>query len=206
MSCRWECKAKALGTPQAVLLAKRHICLNRHVGIDIMATGFLKMLMLHVMTEGEASGYDIIKRVESLTGKKPSTGSIYPLLKRMEREGWISGRIEDGKTYYSLTDLGREHVARIKDAKHDFITNIYQSIVLANETFDDDGLQALMKDMHDFHMGAHDIDRWQNGLIEPLMLKISDLLKRGVDRGKIESILLNALYELKKLDNGDKIG
>ncbi|MBN1323985.1 MAG: PadR family transcriptional regulator [Methanotrichaceae archaeon] len=171
-----------------------------------MATGFLKMLMLHVMTEGEASGYDIIKRVESLTGKKPSTGSIYPLLKRMEREGWISGRIEDGKTYYSLTDIGRGHVARIKDAKHDFIENIYQSIALANETFDDDGLQALMKDMHDFHMGAHDIGLEQVDLIGPVVHVVSDLLKRGVDRSKIESILIGTLYELKKLDNGDKIG
>lgn len=102
-----------------------------------MATGILKMLMLHVMAEGEASGYDIMKKVESLSGKKPSTGSVYPLLKKMEREGWISGRTEDGKTFYRLTEVGREHVAQIKEARHGFIRNIYQSIALANETFDD---------------------------------------------------------------------
>jgi formylmethanofuran dehydrogenase subunit E len=47
-----------------------------------MATGILKMIMLHIMKDGEASGYDIIKKVEAISGKKPSTGSIYPLLKR----------------------------------------------------------------------------------------------------------------------------
>jgi formylmethanofuran dehydrogenase subunit E len=132
--------------------------LHRYVDADIMATGILKMLMLHVMAEGEVSGYDIMKKVESLSGKKPSTGSVYPLLKKMEREGWIYGRTEDGKTCYSLTEVGREHVAQIKEARHGFIRNIYQSIALANETFDDAELHALMRDMHNLHRGLHPRD------------------------------------------------
>lgn len=179
--------------------------LHRYVGIDIMATGLLKMLMLHVMTEGEASGYDIIKKVESLTGKKPSTGSIYPLLKKMEREGWISGRAEDGKTYYSLTEIGKEHTAQIKETKHDFIKNIYQSIVLANETFDDDDLRAFMKDMHDFHRGSRAISGEEMRLIEPLITEIAELLKRDVDREKIESVLSTTVNELQNLVKGGTV-
>ncbi|MDD2639081.1 MAG: FmdE family protein [Methanothrix sp.] len=110
------------------------------------------------MKDDEVSGYDIMKKVESLTGKKPSTGSVYPLLKKMERVGWISGRAEDGKTCYRLTEVGKEHVAQIKEAKCGFIKNLYQSIAMANETFDDAELQALMKDMHDLHMGFHPPD------------------------------------------------
>ncbi len=132
--------------------------LHRYVDVDIMATGILKMLMLHIMADGEASGYDIMKKAETLTGEKPSTGSVYPLLKKMEREGWISGRTEDGKTFYRLTEVGREHVAQIKEAKYGFIKNIYQSIALANETFDDAELRALMKDMHNLHRGFHPPD------------------------------------------------
>jgi formylmethanofuran dehydrogenase subunit E len=139
-------------------LAKKYMYLHRHVDVDIMATGILKMLMLHIMKESEVSGYDIMKKVETLTGEKPSTGSVYPLLKKMEREGWISGRTEDGKTFYRLTEVGREHVAQIKEAKYGFIKNIYQSIALANETFDDAELQALMKDMHNLHRGFHPRD------------------------------------------------
>jgi len=96
--------------------------------------------------------------VESLTGKKPSTGSVYPLLKKMEREGWISGRTEGGKTCYRLTEVGKEHAAQIKEAKCGFIKNIYQSMAMANETFDDAELKALMKDMHDLHRGFHPPD------------------------------------------------
>jgi DNA-binding PadR family transcriptional regulator len=165
-----------------------------------MATGLLKMLMLHIMTAGEVSGYDLIKKVESVTGKKPSTGSIYPLLKKMESEGWISGRTEDGKTYYSLTEAGKEHVAQIKEAKHEFIKKIHQSIALANETFVDGEIQALMKEMHDFHRGAHSQDIEQLELLEPLIREVTELLRRGVDRGKIEPILLRGRDELKKLD------
>jgi len=157
------------------------------------------MLMLHIMKEGEASGYDIIKKVESLTGKKPSTGSIYPLLKKMEQDGWISGRSEGGKTRYTLTEVGKEHASQIKEAKHEFIKNIYQSIALANETFDDDGLQALMKDMHDFHGGSQALDGEERRLIEPLIAEVVELLKKGVDRRRIESVILKTAEELKKL-------
>jgi formylmethanofuran dehydrogenase subunit E len=165
-----------------------------------MASGLLKMLMLHIMIEGEASGYDIIKKVESITGKKPSTGSIYPLLKKMKTEGWIRGRIEDGKTYYSLTEIGEEHVAQIKEVKHEFIKKIHQSIALASETFEDNEIQALMKDMHEFHRGAHSQDIGEMEILGPLICEVALLLKKGVDRGKIESILLKAEDELKKLD------
>ena len=58
-----------------------------------MATGLLKMLMLHIIKGGEVSGYDLIKKVEAITGEKPSTGSIYPSLKKMEREGWVLGAV-----------------------------------------------------------------------------------------------------------------
>jgi len=164
-----------------------------------MATGILKMLMLHILIEGEVSGYDIIKKVESITGKKPSTGSIYPILKKMKNEGWITGRIEGDKTYYSLTLTGKDHIAQIKDAKHEFITKIHQSIALANETFEDGEIQALMKDMHDFHRGAHSQEIEELELLEPLIREVALLIKKRVDREKIESILLKAQDELKKI-------
>ena len=165
-----------------------------------MATGLLKMLMLHIIKGGEVSGYDLIKKVEAITGEKPSTGSIYPLLKKMEREGWVLGRFEDGKTYYSLTETGKEHIAQIKEAKHEFIKKIHQSIALANETFEDSDIQALMNEMHDTHRGVHSHDIEQLKLLESLIREVAELSRRGVGRGKIESILLQARDELKKLD------
>jgi len=173
--------------------------MHRYSDTDIMATGILKMIMLHIMKDGEASGYDIIKKVEAITGKKPSTGSIYPILKKMEREGWISGRAEDGKTYYSLTDIGREHVDQIKEVKHEFIKKLHQSIALASETFEDSDIQDLMKDMHDLHRGMRVSRKEQMELLAPLIHKVEDLLETDTDREKIMSVILRAVDELKKL-------
>lgn len=173
--------------------------MHRYIDTDIMATGILKMIMLHIMKDGEASGYDIIKKVESITGKKPSTGSIYPILKKMEREGWISGSLEDGKTYYSLTDIGREHVAHIKEVKHEFVKKLHQSIALASETFEDSDIQDLMKDMHDLHRGMRAPAKDQMELLAPLIHQVADLLETDTDREKIRSVILRAVDELKKL-------
>ena len=175
-----------LGHTNTEYLAETYMYLHRYVDDDIMATGVLKMLMLHVMSEGEASGYDLMKKVESLTGKKPSTGSIYPLLKKMEREGWISGRTEDGKTCYSLTETGKEHVAQIKEAKYNFIKNIYQSIALASEAFDDTELQALMRDMHNLHRGFHPPDGEGRGSIGSIAstIDVDSLEKARIERLK----------------------
>ena len=173
--------------------------MHRYSDTDIMATGILKMIMLHIMKDGEASGYDIIKKVEAITGKKPSTGSIYPLLKKMEREGWISGRAEDGKTYYSLTEAGKEHVAQINEVKHDFIKKLHQSIALASETFEDADVQDLMKDMHDLHRGMRVPIKEQMELLAPLIHQVADLLETDTDRERIRSVILRAIDELKKL-------
>jgi DNA-binding PadR family transcriptional regulator len=164
-----------------------------------MATGILKMIMLHIMKDGEASGYDIIKKVEAITGKKPSTGSIYPLLKKMEREDWISGRVEDGKTYYSLTDTGWEHVAQINDVKHEFIEKLHRSIAMASETFEDSDVQDLMKDMHNLHRGMRVPVKEQMELLAPLIHQVADLLETDTDREKIRSVIQRAVDELKKL-------
>lgn len=173
--------------------------MHRYGDNDIMATGILKMLMLHIMKDDEASGYDIMKKVEAITGNKPSTGSIYPLLKKMEQDGWISGRDENDKTYYILTEVGKKHLLLIKEAKLDFIKKLYNSIALASETFDDSDVLELMKDMHALHRGIRVPRKEQMELLSPLIHQVSELLETDIDREKIRSVILGAVDELKKI-------
>lgn len=59
-------------------------------------------------------GYEIIAELEERTeGQwRPSPGSIYPSLARLEERGLISGTDDGtGKRQYSLTDEGRERVS-----------------------------------------------------------------------------------------------
>ena len=73
-----------------------------------MLKGLLKMSMLKIISENKATGYEIIKKVNELAGEKPSTGSVYPILKSMSKKGWIIGRTINGKTFYEITDSGQK--------------------------------------------------------------------------------------------------
>lgn len=54
-------------------------------------------------------GYEIIRHLEDKSYGlwRPSPGSIYPMLQLLEEEGLVSGRDDDGKRIYELTDSGR---------------------------------------------------------------------------------------------------
>jgi len=76
-------------------------------------------LVLAILSEGESYGYAIIKRVAELSrGKLRWTdGMVYPLLHRLERNGFVKtawGRSETGRRrkYYRLTRTGSKHLAR----------------------------------------------------------------------------------------------
>ncbi len=57
--------------------------------------GRLGLLVLAVLIEGEAHGYDIMKSIENLSGGlwRPAPGSLYPLLVSLENEGLIECRV-----------------------------------------------------------------------------------------------------------------
>ncbi|MFC2169849.1 PadR family transcriptional regulator [Acidobacteriota bacterium] len=75
-------------------------------------------LVLAILNEGESYGYAIIKRVGELSGGKLqwTDGMLYPLLHRLERNGYVKatwGKSETGRRrkYYRLTDQGLEQLA-----------------------------------------------------------------------------------------------
>lgn len=67
-----------------------------------------------VLADGPLHGYEIINDIEQRSGRhwRPSAGSIYPALAKMEERGLISGSdAEDGRRRYEITDAGRERLA-----------------------------------------------------------------------------------------------
>ena len=141
------------------------------------------MWMLKIISEKEVSGYEIMKKVEKVTGKKPSTGSVYPLLKSMQSEGWIIGRKLALKTMYQITGSGRKVLEAHGTMKEDYAQRISRSYYLAQDTFTD--LHLVL---------SHNRD-----LINPLVTEVSKLLASGVYPQKIKAILENAVTELEKL-------
>jgi len=71
--------------------------------------------ILSLLLSGESYGYQILQRVRSVSGgtMEWSSAMLYPVLRRMEKEGLIRSdwRISPEnrmRKYYMLTDLGRK--------------------------------------------------------------------------------------------------
>ena len=72
-------------------------------------------LILSLLSRGESYGYALIQEVKRLSGDKIewADGMLYPVLHRMENEGWIAsrwGEAENGRKrkYYSLKKDGKK--------------------------------------------------------------------------------------------------
>lgn len=88
------------------------------IGKDLVAASATP-LVLAILREGESYGYAIIKRVGELSrGELQWTdGMLYPLLHRLERNGYVKavwGKSETGRRrkYYRLTKAGVEQLAK----------------------------------------------------------------------------------------------
>ena len=148
-----------------------------------MLKGLLKMSMLKIISENKATGYEIIKKVNELTGEKPSTGSIYPLLKSMESKGWITGVTANGKTTYEITTSGKEVVQAHRSMKNYYTQKISGSISLAQGTFDD--LHVVLID--------------NSTLVNRVVSEVSILLAHGIAPERINATLSKTLDALQKI-------
>ncbi|WP_417664744.1 PadR family transcriptional regulator [Pseudidiomarina donghaiensis] len=81
---------------------------------DLMAASSTP-LVLGVIAEGETYGYEIVKRVEELSGGELqwTDGMLYPLLHRLEKQGYLLSRWRVGdsnrkRKYYAITEEGRK--------------------------------------------------------------------------------------------------
>ena len=150
-----------------------------------MAKGMLKFMMLSILSGTDATGYELMKKIEAHAGHKPSTGSIYPLLKSMQNDGWIEGKEDGEKTIYKITELGIEKFNEFDRAHGDYVMKMHQSI------------SSQMADHPDISHAPH------MDLFSHFIHKALELVDEDTNSDEIEGILLKALQQLDKL-KGDK--
>src|SRR5258706_327464 len=84
-------------------------------GARVLA-GFIRMHVLHHAAEGHLFGHWMIEELRH-HGYNISAGTLYPMLRAMERDGWIAGREEKHGAHrrlYGITPNGR---AALKEAR-----------------------------------------------------------------------------------------
>ena len=93
--------------------------------------GSAEMLILSLVEARARHGYELSKLVESLSGGvvRFNVASLYPLLYRMEKRGWVQGRwVEKPGTrrrrYYRLTSGGRKVLAQQRSRWDAFVAAV----------------------------------------------------------------------------------
>ena len=80
--------------------------------------GTLDMLILQTLQWGQQHGYGIVQALRTESGEvlQVETGSLYPALHRLERQGWVRSEWKqtDSKQrarYYRITAAGKRQLA-----------------------------------------------------------------------------------------------
>ena len=84
--------------------------------------GTLDMLILKTLQWGEQHGYGISQAIRVNSGEvlQVETGSLYPALHRLERQGWVKAEWKKSESnqrakYYRLTAAGQAQLSRERD-------------------------------------------------------------------------------------------
>jgi PadR family transcriptional regulator PadR len=90
--------------------------------------GSAELLVLALVEERPRHGYEISKLIEARSGGALSfhVASLYPMLYRLERRGWVEGRwVEKAgqrrRRYYKLTGEGRKVLVRQRSVWRQFM-------------------------------------------------------------------------------------
>ena len=77
-----------------------------------LSHGDIRLLLLALIAEEPCHGYDLIRRIEALSGASytPSPGVIYPTLAWLEETGLATVAQAEGRKSFTATAAGQEHL------------------------------------------------------------------------------------------------
>jgi PadR family transcriptional regulator PadR len=82
--------------------------------------GSLELIVLHLLEPGEAYGYEIVTKLAAETNGalEVTDGTLYPVLYRLERAGFVAIRWETPergvpRKYYRLTPAGQDELRQL---------------------------------------------------------------------------------------------
>ena len=83
--------------------------------------GILEGCMLAIIAENETYGYEILQRLAEHGFEELGEGTMYPVLTRLEKKGYITCRKEKSplgpiRKYYSVTETGRIYLEGFRES------------------------------------------------------------------------------------------
>ncbi|MGY5854612.1 MAG: PadR family transcriptional regulator [Candidatus Thorarchaeota archaeon] len=83
----------------------------------------IQALILIQLLDSSKYGYEILRglRDDFRGAWEPKTGTVYPTLQALEKKGYVSKRVKDEKTHYSLTKQGKGKLREMSDYVADYL-------------------------------------------------------------------------------------
>jgi PadR family transcriptional regulator PadR len=82
--------------------------------------GTLEYCVLALLRREECYAFDLVRALAEVDGLVTSEGTLYPLLSRLRRDGWVSttwreSELGPPRRYYRLTEAGRRALSQFTD-------------------------------------------------------------------------------------------
>ena len=153
---------------------------------------YLDILVMRSVKNSPLSGSEIADSINSNVGWRPSPGSVYPLLKKLEDNGFVMFNKSKKKKLYSLTAKGTDYLQSLEEK--DFMEHFEKHIIIfksLSRSKDDAKLSRELEGFEGLDGMSASLLRFKQALFE----KIADKKKRK----EIEEVLNKAVAELKRL-------
>ena len=153
--------------------------------------------MLKKVSEKPCSGYDLMKEIEEIRGKKPSPGYIYPLLKDLKENKLISEKKKETKNIYTITVRG-------KKVLKDLMEHTHKTSEIMLKTFEP---ISTKKEMGKFHKMHKIFLNKSNALFKDMDIfgelkqEVFRIAQKDYDkkREKLRKVIKKAVADLKKI-------
>lgn len=93
--------------------------------------GVLELLVFSLLVERDHYGYEMVEAISDFINI--SEGSIYPLLRRLSKEGYVDSYLKESESgpprkYYRLSQAGRDNYQAQKEEWKTFVKNVNQML------------------------------------------------------------------------------
>jgi DNA-binding PadR family transcriptional regulator len=104
--------------------------------------GYLRIFVLRELVKGGMCGYDLMEGFKRFNGRRPSPGTIYPLLSDMKARGLISARRSGKKKIYGITPKGETLLTKLLNDRKNILQ---KAIPLLSTAYSKEELSKIME-------------------------------------------------------------
>jgi len=172
-----------------------------------MSVGLLKVFTLQELKTAEHTGYSLISRMQEMLVKRPSTGTIYPMLQSLVEKGLITFRKEGTKKYYSLTECGKKTIDSLLKEKEQALRKAVDCLQTIEDFSDAGDVRSFKESLVHAHQSSGVLlDEYAAGIlrIKHVLLRLMQKNDSSI-RSSITSLLHETAQSLESLEQKSKV-